>query len=279
MQKLLAVEVAVMESIAQAQVRVASQLASSLRGRQGAGAPVRREFVLSPDKQGAPSPLITVISAGSRGRGGPGGRVRLGLLLSSIWVAGSRSPFETFRTPSMWAELLGLPDPTTAGARSVRNAQRTLVAQNFFAEPTGAGRETRRIKLLREDGSGRDYTIPTGAKEQNDLYFRVPEVLWTQGVIARLETPGLTMLLAALSVSRWDGEAGSFESVVFRPKTSKEVFGISDATRKRGLQELVMQGVLLDLSTSGSAHRLEGMPRNESKHYRLSSTFRPMHRP
>lgn len=263
------------ESLVRVQARVAAGVAQTLRGRWGLGAPVRRSFVQSPGGDGSPSPMVQVISAGARARGGPGGKVRLGLLLSALWIAGARDPYDTVRTPSMWAELLGMPEPTTAGARSIRNAHRVLADKQFFREPAGPGREARRIQLLREDGSGRDYSIPTGQKDQGDMYFRAPEALWTQGIIARLETPGLVMLLAALSISSWDAEAHAYSSVVFRPKTTRDHFGVADSTRKRGLQELSEQGLLLDLSGKNSPQRVEGLPRNESKRYRINSVLAP----
>lgn len=255
-----------------AQVEIATRIARSLGGRQGLGAPVRRSFARSRDGAGAPSPVAEVISSGKT-RGGPGGTTRLRLLLSVMWKAGAKAPYSVSGTPAWWARLIGIDDPDVEGARSVRNALRDLQNRGLLRPTRPGTAATQSVTPLLEDGSGTAYTPP-----ERD-YFRVPEVFWTQGIITRLQAPALVMLLCVLSVSQWDERTQQFHVVQFRPTTTKQVFGVSDSTRKRGLKELSDQGLLEDLTGPDVGYSVDGMPRNRSRHYRLTPLFRPPARP
>lgn len=204
--------------------------------RLGRGAPIRQAFTdLAEDS--APSPLARVLSSSTGGGGGRGGRTRLAVLLSLWWVIGSGDP--TSRRPaSFWARLLGLADPDATGAVAVRKALRDLEALGFLTLTRASDPDhPPTIRLLREDLSGRPYTTPTG--REGDRYFRFPEAMWTLGKMSELSAPGLTMAVIAHR-SRDTRE----DDVWFGRNTFTARYGLSDSTRKRGLENLVQTHVL-----------------------------------
>lgn len=83
-------------------------------------APVRYGFVQRAKPADPPPPAIALLRGATGGRGITGGDVRLRLLLSLLWAARD-DPTLTYPHRS-WAELLGLAEPDTAGARRIRNA-------------------------------------------------------------------------------------------------------------------------------------------------------------
>lgn len=262
------------QDVAALQTKTATKTAESLGGRKGFGAPVRREFVLSPQKSGQPSPLVQIISSGKT-PGGPGGKIRLALYLSLLWKAGASSPHLTRGTPRWWAELIGIPDPGQAGARKVRNAWRDLELRGLVALPQrrdGSQRQaTDTIELLKEDASRTPYG---GAPTSH--YFRVPENFWTTGLVARLTSPGLTMFLCVLSLARWHEGAQRSTPVSFSAETAKSLFGVSPSTRQRGLRELVEQGVLVDITDPEEAAHDPRLAKNAVHTYEITPLWAPV---
>lgn len=229
-------------------------VAASLGGRRGYGAPVRRDFVMSRTR-GCATPLSSLISSSSGGAGGGrGGRTRLLLELSCLWIAGSSSKgsYGTVRPPSFFANLLGMEDPTGKGARNVRNAKRDLERRGFLVPGEEASRRlsergyeveprgTKEYLLLKEDGSREDYFPPSGENDDSKGYFRVPEPFWTSGLCSVLDGPGLVMYLLFLSVA-----AGLPDKTVFFTEGAlRDVFHVGRGTRDAGLKNLSNLGVI-----------------------------------
>jgi len=93
-------------------------------------------------------------------------------------------------------------------------------------------RKGMRTELLKEDGSGRAYSPPTGGPKE--LYFQLPLNYWLQDHYVTLSTPGKAMLLIAL------GEQPEFELQAARVPS---FYGISSETAIRGFDELVKAGL------------------------------------
>lgn len=217
--------------------KIASTMSEMDSGRGGLGAPVRRSFFLRPKNEDL-SPMGQLIRSRVQkkggGRGGP--RTRLSILLTLLWVC-AKHPYTTERPSSELAELIGCDCAGSAAQQdkgaidAVNLGLRDLEARGFVSLDKGAPGKRRLITLLREDGSKSPYSIPEG--RDTESYVRVPEGLWTTGLLADLSAPGIAMLLPILDLYRQDRPANAFpEDFV------TERYGLSNSTRRRGLAEL-----------------------------------------
>lgn len=243
--------------VGQSQREAVNEVRSSMgwhteNSRLGMGAPVRVSFFRDADRY----PMAELMSGRSSG-GGRGGRTRLALLLSLIWVASGKDHSST-RPASFWARLLGMRDPDVAGARAIRSTWAELERRRFVRLTAGRfSGDVPTVTLLNETGSGRPYTIPTGAR--GDTYFRVPEALWRSGLLRHeggLSGPGLVMYLTSLQTMQ-----STQQPVIFFPSATFRLrYGMSETTRKNGLRNLTDLNVL-DLSRravddgGGTGHR------------------------
>lgn len=202
------------------------------------GAPVRRSFVVGAEDGSVP-PLAALLRGGGRG-----GQVRLKTYLSLLWVSAA-PPFETAFSSRGLAALLGLEDPETRGRRRVQVAVRDLAERRLIETARHSGLSTT-TRLLREDGSGEPYSLPSttynrlnssgaGAEElRQHLYFKIPSAVWTSGSFARLSGAGVAMMLVLLAEYR----RTSGDGVWFSPDRADRVFQLAPVTRTKGLKEL-----------------------------------------
>ena len=226
--------------------------------RRGLGAPVRTAFFR---KAPGEHPMASLMSGRQGSGGGRGGRTRLALLLSLIWVASGKD-HSTTRPASFWARLLGMPDPGETGARTINATWAELERRGFVkvqrGPHTGA---VSQITLLDESASGAPYRIPTGG--EGDRYIRVPEALWAAPVLTQEMTgPGLALYLITL---RTYGLARSKDRLTFPAVTFHDRYGLSESTRKKGLKNLddlliLMRTKSVVDDSGGVGHRLR--PRN-----------------
>lgn len=221
-----------------------SDLARAFGKRNGAGAPVRRDFIERSDS--ANSPLSQLLSGAntSRGGGGRGGRLRVALVLTLLWQL-ARSPHTTIRPARYWADLLQLEAPDSSGARTIRSTLLELERRGFIrTEERGPGKVPE-IILMDESLRGVDYKLPyvqamEEGRDGDTSYFRVPESFWASGLYAKLSGAGLAMYLIAMSRAGW----GNQPSFWISPTQFKAQYGLGDSTRKKGLKELVDAGVV-----------------------------------
>ncbi len=194
-----------------------------ISGRRYA-APIRRTFVQQGEKGSPrPGPLAALVRNGDR-RG-------LDLYLLLIAVASS-PPFNSHRGAGVWARALRHTG-TSASEQAVSRIWSRLEAHQLVSR----GRHGRLadILLLREDGSGDDYTHPADARE---AYFQFPHSYWLddeKSWSSTLSLPGKAMLLIALSLQ------SGFRLPV---ESAKDWYGVSGDTAQRGLKELVDRGAL-----------------------------------
>jgi hypothetical protein len=83
------------------------------------------------------------------------------------------------------------------------------------------------VTLLREDGSGDDYTRPGIADK--DAYLQLPTAFWTKGYDEKVTLPGLGMLLAICNERSW---------AAFPAEWMPSWYGWSADTTLRGLKNL-----------------------------------------
>ncbi len=219
-----------------------AEVRSSMSGRSGLGAPVRDAFFKCEVDGRVRYPLAELMSSRNTSGGGRGGRTRVALYLALLWVA-SGAPHETERPANFWATLLGLNDPEGAGSRVVRSTWRELHTRGFVNVVPGpyAG-AVPVVQLLREDGSRRAYSIPTGDPREGDTYRRVPENAFQMLLPAPdLNGAGLAMYLVALRTAE---RAQTTTGLVFPAPHVTAAYGIGASTRQKGLRNLEELSVL-----------------------------------
>lgn len=213
---------------------------SRMGPRRGLGAPVRDAFFHHEVDGVRRYPLARLMSSRSTSGGGRGGKTRVELYLSLVWIA-SGGDHTTERPARFWAGLLGLADPDGAGSRVVRSTWRELQTRGLVRIESGAHEgEVPTIRLLREDGSGRPYTIPDGSR--GETYRRIPEFAWRRLFAEpELTGPGLAMYLVAVRTAY---RARSADELTFPAAYFRTEYGLSESTRKSGLRNLSDLGVL-----------------------------------
>lgn len=221
-------------------IDVACQIAEQLDARvKRQTVPVRAAFIASSDPT-MPPPMTFML------RGGRGGEVKLKLLLSMLWVAVGE-PYDVSQPARVWAELIGLDDPEGKGAARVNAAARRLVEGRFLGAEKRPGRPSR-LFLREETGSGAPYTHPGSHWETKNpkllktapRYTRLPSDLWVKGWMAQLSAPALAMLVVLLEQSR----GKNFEELWFSPSVAAKRYGLSETTRRRGIDELAESKVI-----------------------------------
>lgn len=198
---------------------------------------VRSAFIASEDPE-TPPPMTQLM------RGGRGGEVKLKLLLSMLWIAVGE-PYDVSQSARAWAELLGLDDPDSRGAARVNAAVRRLTADGYLRAEKHPGLPSR-LYLQEETGSGKPYTHPGSywekgrRSEKSPRYTQIPVELWLNGWIAKLSAPALAMLLILFERAR----GKHYEDIWFSPSVAAKRYGLSEVTRRKGLEELETLGII-----------------------------------
>lgn len=215
--------------------RVAEAIHSDVRPR--AFIPIRRDFLRSQGEEA--TPLQRLYS------GGRGGRNALLLYLGHMWLAAS-PPYEVRQRGAYgWAQLLDLDPDSPNALRSIHRALAKLADQKLIALTPRPGKPPS-VRMLREDGSGRDYYFPGDPKTRElnaipkarDYYLRFPTRWWRTGVLPTLSGPELVMLLIMI-------DAGADESFTWLAgDIFKRRYRLSPSTRYEGVKGLVSRGLL-----------------------------------
>ena len=266
------------DSSAPPALQAAQTFSSRMVGHMGA--PVRRSFMRRTEDQQR-TPLEELMTSTRHVAGGRGGRARLALLLSLWWV--NARPDEdgahtSRRTTTWWTDLLGLPD-VHQGARIVNANLKELAARGFVTSIPGTPGMPKTITLLDEHGTGQLYRRPDGV--DGDAYFRIPEQLWTTGLIGQLSGPALVMYLAMLYHHRRfpTDKPGRFTTrpIWFTAKSFHALHGLSEDTRLAGIRELHRLGVLtIDTVSADSSGRPGGGGiRRQRRHLTLLPAYEP----
>lgn len=191
------------------------------------------------DESGKPNPPLARLIQGGRG-----GEVRLKLYLTVSLIAGGAPYAYEKPTPSRaWAELMNLPDPSTAGARRVSDAFAWLHQHKYLSVDRGRGRTTR-FRLLSSDLNGEDYEKPTRD------YVSVPLGLWKYHWISAMSGRELAVLLAILDCPGDDDVDSSTPR--YLTTEQKERYGLSPDTWTRATWQLDhIRAISLENKVSG----------------------------
>jgi hypothetical protein len=172
------------------------------------------QFVRGRDLRGLQS-LLIIIGATSSGDSDEGWSTTLPI---QVWARA----FDTTRYA------------TSASAATAVSKVLTRLEKRQLIRRERSGRNRRiRVTLLREDGSGKEYTRP--GKGNSDRFMKLPHKYWTAGWYAKLDLPATAMLLVALH-----------EKPGFRLATQRvpEWYGWSADTAERGFARLQELGLL-----------------------------------
>lgn len=200
--------------VATRQETVAAILAESERpGRT----PLRRGFVQlgGLGKKAKPGPLAEIVRHGRP-------RALQLYLLAVTW--GTGPPHDIIKDSRIWARAIGLPDTPSGRAAVSRNW--TFLKSLKLVEVTRYKRLAK-VRLLREDGSGRPYGHPGNDKSAS--YLQLSFKYWEDGFYERLSLAATAMLLIALT------QPDHFSLPTER---APDWYGISESTATRGFREL-----------------------------------------
>ncbi|SDN71215.1 hypothetical protein [Actinacidiphila guanduensis] len=223
--------------------------------------PVRKEFVQT--ARGSASrhgPLKEFVTNGDLRA------LRAFLIVVACCSASNEDGWTTTHDSAVWARLLDT-DVAATDQAARTGAWRTLRRlEDRGLIRCGRKRGSTRISvtLLREDGSGNDYTRPDGSTEA-DRFINIPIAFWLRGYDEQLDVPGLALFLAVAREKPWSP---------FPAEKAPEWYGWSPDTHLRGLTKLLGLGLVerratyrkTPLSPSGFTMVYQ---------YRLVATMRP----
>lgn len=244
-----------------------NQITLTQGARAGKGAPLRDVFFVTQERE---HPLASLMNARSGTGGGRGGKTRILLYLSLLWVAAGKD-HATTRPASFWADLLGIPNEQGQGSRAIRSNWKELEHRRFvtIAPGTTSG-DTPTIRPLKEDASGDPYTIPTG--HDGDTYRRVPESAWRRLFHnPKLTGPGAVMYLVSL---RTHGQQ-RHGTLTFPRTNFKTEYGLGETTRRTGLHNLLDLGVLEQYESFSRETGADNQRRRGRAQYELLPLYEP----
>ncbi|MDP9850253.1 hypothetical protein [Streptosporangium lutulentum] len=209
-------------------------------------AQIRLGFISRPtfDPQAPLPPLARCL------RGGRGGQVRLKLLLTYLWMQTKDHGVALAYPAQVWARLLDLDQPETAGARRINEAQAWLEGHMFIATQAQPG-HANKVTVLNETGNDEPYIAPGAAakalsndpeKARPHYYAQIPATLWTNGYIQLMTGAGLAMYLILLDQYALTGAAP--QPVWISPSAFKAYYGLSQDTRAAGIKDLTELGLV-----------------------------------
>lgn len=217
--------------------------------RQGrSSTPLRRLFLQDTSGAGQPAPLPDFISA-RRG-------LALDLLLLLHCVAGG-SPWDVGLPAGAWARALDMPQTVSSETTISKNWTWLETRQLIRSD---RHKRLRRVYLLREDGSGRDYRRPDGRQRG---FFHLPFSYFMGRWHKHLKLPGKVVLLIALSRD---------PEFILPAEHASGWYGISADTLQRGLDEL-RSANLLSVRTSLRKAPAARYGVTQDYHYRLKEPF------
>ena len=187
-------------------------LADLLDRSRRTSVPIRRLFLQLPKSQ--PGPLARFVE----------GRRMLALdLWLLLHAAASSAPWDVRQPAMSWARMLDMPQ-TTGSETTISRNWSWLEEQRLVR--TERDHRVRKVTLLMEDGSGREFARATG---QDRGFFKLPYAYFTDRIHRDLKLPGKAALLICLA-----------QQPTFTLPTERGAgwYGVSADTLQRGLDEL-----------------------------------------
>ncbi|MFD5595034.1 hypothetical protein [Streptomyces griseorubiginosus] len=192
--------------------------------------PIRRAFVQDtedgPILQQKPGPLSRLMR-----------HERALDLLLLMYAVTSGGDFSVTERAETWGRASGVSFKIDGSASAPVSRLWRKLEDLQLIERSFEGRFLKVTKLL-EDGSGKAYTRPTGSENsRKDVYFQLPYQYWDDGLHKKLRMPAKAVMLIGMSMRK-----AKFPIV---PETYEKWYGISQASLRRGIDQLV-EAQLLD---------------------------------
>jgi hypothetical protein len=228
---------------------VATSLLMERSGRRNF-VPLARGFLQKRQPGGGAAPLSWFVAA-HRHRA-----LQLYLLAHGL---ASVEPYDVGMPSRVWAAALGLSDSNSARV-SISESWSWLERHQLVR--TARDGRLRRIWLLDDAGSGAVYTHGSDATAKPD-YFKLPHAFWLGGWNERLDLPGTSVLLIALSLR---------QSFSLPHERGGEWYGISRDTVRRGVAQL-REHELLTMRSTWKATASSPTGAAEDRRYSLTGPF------
>lgn len=178
-----------------------------------------------------------------------------------IRALASAEPFEVQYPVLSWVRALGLENTASADAARAHWAKITArLVQLGLIRRDRRGNQMAYV-VLREDGSGLEYTRPKSASDGH--WFALPHAYWTEGLDQTLSLPEKALLLVALDQQ---------EGFQLPTERTRAWYGLSTSTATRGLAGLRQR----ELLSYSSGWRLDLKSKTgwaEERHYTLLGAF------
>lgn len=191
-------------------------------------------------------------------------RSDLGALQAYLFVHGvaSTPPWNCDYPADVWVRALdrGKSAEPDSARGAISKIWARLEKQKLIKRGQRRGR-TASIILLREDGSGQDYTRPTG--HGDDRYFKLPHAFWLEDWHEILDLTATAMLLIALTLK---------DNFYLPYEKAKPWYGISPKSAEQGLNALCRHK-LLSLNRRWVKAPRSATGRAERRLYTLNSPF------
>ena len=181
------------------------------------------------------------------------------LMLLNVWpwLQREKDPLEAHVWMNLLHSRLTLGDSLVWSESTLSRTWKYLATVGLIEKKRGRkGRLKVRPRL--EDASG-PYTTPAGGKAWNEVYFTLPERFWSEEDFARLNLPGLAVLLVLAKETNKKPEFRVTQEQI------AEWYGISRSTAAKGLGELRGLGILKE--------RTERIPAKLSKVRTTTETY------
>jgi hypothetical protein len=203
------------------------------RGSRRSFVPVSRAFLQEPRAGGGAGPLSQFV--GSR-------RKRALDLYLLIHAIASSPPYDVTLPSRVWQQALAMP-ASAGSAVQISTTLSWLESQRLIETSRLGG--ARRIVLLADDGSGRQYQHPAlGPRSTRVGYFKLSFDYWLDRWHSSLDLPATAVLLIALSLP---------ERFLLPQHHASNWYGISRDTIRRGLKTLQAMGLLTYKSVKKTA--------------------------
>ncbi|HWM64466.1 MAG TPA: hypothetical protein VNP96_10830 [Solirubrobacterales bacterium] len=219
------------------------------RQRRRRTTPIRRSFLQDPQGDGAEAPLRWFVHD----------RRELALdLFLLLNCTASAVPWDVEMPSMAWARALDMRQ--TVGSETTVSKNWTWLEERKLIRSERHHR-VRKVFMLTEDGSGREYVRP----EKGELrgFFGFPFVYFTERWHKELSLPGKAVLLIALS------QRSTFTLVTER---AAAWYGVSADTLERGLDDLRNHGLLATWLVTRKAPRAR-LGFTSVGHHRLNPPF------
>lgn len=188
--------------------------------------PIRNEFVqIGRGKNTTPGPLASLVNAQDT-------RSLQAYLLLRASASSGRDGWDCTYDSDVWIRALDL--RATVEDTSARSAVSKAFGRLERRRLIRRGRvgRTSSLVVLREDGSGTEYTHPGADREP---HFKLPHDFWTQQHYRELTLPGIATLLIALSLP---------DDFILPYAMAKPWYGLGTDTLERGIHQLIDLDVL-----------------------------------